>query len=122
MGSVGRIDLAIDAQELTAPCSLSHGVLEPGQYARITVTDTGRGISEADLKRIFEPFFTTRPAGSGLGLATAREIVLEHLGAMNVCSTVGVGSRFEVWLPRTGEVAPKSDDGNQASAFGAGEC
>jgi signal transduction histidine kinase len=122
MGCAGRIDLAIDAQELTAARALSHGALDPGHYARISVADSGRGINEADLKRIFEPFFTTRAAGSGLGLATTRDIVLEHFGAMNVCSTVGAGSRFEVWLPRIAEATPRSGDGDETPALGRGEC
>jgi signal transduction histidine kinase len=50
-------------------------------------------------RRLFEPFFTTRAGGTGLGLATVREIVREHRGAMNVESEIGRGSRFEVWLP-----------------------
>jgi hypothetical protein len=56
-------------------------------------------MDEATLDRIFEPFFTTRPDGNGLGLATARDIVREHNGALQVKSAVGAGTRFEIWLP-----------------------
>jgi CheY-like chemotaxis protein len=63
-------------------------------------------MDEALLERIFEPFFTTRLGGYGLGLATVREIVREHGGAMNVRSALGAGSRFEAWLPCS--AAPKS--------------
>ncbi len=52
------------------------------------------------LERIFEPFFTTRADGNGLGLATVREIVLEHGGAVQAHSAPGAGARFDVWLPR----------------------
>jgi signal transduction histidine kinase len=79
--------------------SLSHGELQPGRYVRISVRDAGRGMEGATLARIFEPFFTTRSAGNGLGLATVREIVREHGGAINVQSAPGEGSRFEIWLP-----------------------
>jgi CheY-like chemotaxis protein len=68
----------------------------------VVVSDTGSGIDEAALGRIFEPFFTTRATGNELGLATTRDIVREHGGAMNVRSAAGVGSLFEVWLPRVG--------------------
>ncbi|MCZ6869890.1 MAG: PAS domain S-box protein, partial [Gammaproteobacteria bacterium] len=57
------------------------GELEPGRYIRLTVTDTGSGISDDDLPHIFEPFFTTKPhAGGGLGLAVTFGIVSQHGG------------------------------------------
>jgi len=68
-------------------------------YARVTVTDTGRGIPEAQLSQIFRPFYTTRGNGTGLGLSLARRIIEEHHGAINVTSTVGKGSAFEVLIP-----------------------
>jgi CheY-like chemotaxis protein len=77
---------------------------------RTAVSDTGLGMDEMTLEHIFEPFFTTRLAGTGLGLATVREIVREHGGAMNVWSTPGVGSRFEVWLPCITLAAPPRDE------------
>jgi len=99
MDGRGRIEVMADAQELTSARSLSHGKLAPGRYVRLAVHDDGCGIEEGALRRIFEPFFSTHPDGNGLGLATVREIVHEHGGAMNVQSTCGVGSRFEAWLP-----------------------
>jgi PleD family two-component response regulator len=63
------------------------------------VSDTGRGMTKAVMARIFAPFFTTRRTGNGLGLATGCEIVREHGGAIDVRSTPGLGSCFEVWLP-----------------------
>jgi len=56
-------------------------------------------MDEATLGRIFEPFFTTRSNGNGLGLATARDIVREHDGALEVRSVLGSGTRFDIWLP-----------------------
>jgi signal transduction histidine kinase len=69
---------------------------------RVTIADTGSGISSEHLSHIFEPFFTTKPVGSGqgLGLAIAHSIVENHGGAMIVESEVGVGSTFTVVLPR----------------------
>ena len=78
-------------------------------------------MSVATLRRIFEPFFTTRLTGNGLGLATAREIVRDHGGAMNVSSTLGIGSRFEVWLPCMDAVTPTPREDQPTSPFGRGE-
>jgi signal transduction histidine kinase/CheY-like chemotaxis protein len=116
MSYVGRVEIetAIVASDFQSARRLSHGDLAPGSYVRITVRDTGCGMDDSVLERIFEPFFTTRTGGSGLGLATARDIVHEHDGVINVRSAVGVGSCFEVWLPRI--VTPLSIAGNDNDA------
>jgi signal transduction histidine kinase len=97
--SRGTIRVITEKKELIAPLTLSHGALAAGKYLCLVVTDTGRGIDETVARRLFQPFFTTRAGGTGLGLATVREIVHEHHGALNVKSEIGRGSRFEVWLP-----------------------
>jgi signal transduction histidine kinase/CheY-like chemotaxis protein len=99
METAGRVEIETRIQRVQEVLSLSHGKLTPGCYVMISVRDTGRGMDDATVERIFEPFFTTRPDGHGLGLASAREIVREHGGAIDVGSAVGLGSRFEVWLP-----------------------
>jgi signal transduction histidine kinase len=99
MDQVGRIEIEADVQQITALRPLTHGDLQPGCYVRVAVSDAGHGIDRLTLERLFQPFFTTRVAGNGLGLATVREIVREHDGAIDVWSVAGVGSRFEVWLP-----------------------
>jgi signal transduction histidine kinase len=99
LDDTGDIKIDTDVYEVAWPRQLSHGKLPQGRYARVAVTDAGRGMDEATLERIFEPFFTTRAAGNGLGLATVRKTVRELGGAMNVWSTPGKGSCFEVWLP-----------------------
>jgi hypothetical protein len=67
--------------------------------ARVTVSDTGRGIPEQQLPNIFRPFYTTKGNGTGLGLSLVRRIVEEHHGRINVTSAVGKGTQFEVLLP-----------------------
>lgn len=96
----GRIEIEIELHEMLDPICLSHDKIEPGQYVRISVSDTGTGMDGSTLDRIFEPFFTTRSSGNGLGLATVKEIVLDHSGGINVRSCPGEGSQFDVWLPR----------------------
>lgn len=67
---------------------------------------------------LIEPFFTTRTIGNGLGLATTRDIVSEHGGAMHVASVVDIGIRFEVWQPCLSSV-PSGE--NAPPSFGDGE-
>jgi signal transduction histidine kinase len=121
MDQGGRVEIETEVHQITGPRSLTHGDLRPGRYVRTAVSDTGRGIDETTLEHIFEPFFTTRLAGSGLGLATVREIVREHGGAMNVGSAPGVGSRFEVWLPCIAVAAPPPRDEGSALRLGSGQ-
>lgn len=69
------------------------------QHVRITIADTGNGISAENLERLFSPFFTTKPEGTGLGLAISRRIVNSHNGVITAQSEPGHGTTFEVFLP-----------------------
>ena len=117
----GRVEVETAVHEVTGARSLTQGELRPGRYVRIAVRDAGRGIDETTLRHIFEPFFSTRPAGNGLGLATVRETVQEHGGAIDVWSASGAGSRFEVWLPCIAEPAAAADDSLSNFSLGRGE-
>lgn len=79
----------------------SHPELKAGVYVKVTVSDTGHGMSPETLASIFEPFFTTKAAGrgTGLGLAVVDRIVKNHHGAIRVQSVVGEGTTFELLFP-----------------------
>jgi signal transduction histidine kinase len=67
--------------------------------ATITITDTGPGMSAADLRRVFDPFFTTKPTGSGLGLPVCLGIMTRHHGQITIHSEVGTGTTVRLSLP-----------------------
>lgn len=76
-----------------------HDPLPAGRYVVLDIEDTGCGMDEKTLPRIFEPFYTTRFTGRGLGLSATLGIMRAHRAALDVRSTLGVGTRFRLSFP-----------------------
>jgi len=85
--------------------------LDPGQYLRLTVSDTGHGMTEKVMKRIFDPYFTTKDkgGGTGMGLSVVHGIIKSHSGTITVYSEQAKGSTFHVYLPLIQEEVQKPD-------------
>ena len=100
MNLCGLVTIALEYTALDENAASQLNVA-PGDYADLSITDTGSGIEPGLLERIFEPFFTTKPAGqgTGLGLSVVYGIVHAWKGAMRVHSEVGRGTTFSVLVP-----------------------
>jgi PAS domain S-box-containing protein len=100
MQAGGVLSVSLDRVHVTKPEATACGDLRKGEYVRVTVQDTGVGMTRETLDRIFEPFFTTKGLeGTGLGLSVIHGLVKDHGGAITVESELGKGSAFRVYLP-----------------------
>lgn len=100
--SIGLKSITVDASKMADVPSLNLG-----NYAQLTIADTGLGIDEDLLARIYEPFYTTKKPGegTGMGLSVVHGIVNNHGGEIVVNSTLGKGTTFRVFLPLVAESA-----------------
>jgi len=92
--------------------------IQPGDYVKISVRDTGVGIPDNIQAKIFEPFFSTKPLGkgTGMGLASSYGIIRTHGGMIEVNSKAGEGAVFDVYLPTSNTrlpIEPSGNDGNR---------
>ena len=100
--SGGVLEVRLSHVDLDATAAAQYSTILPGPYIRLSVSDTGHGMSPEVCERIFDPYFTTKEVGkgSGLGLAVVDGIVKSHRGAITVYSKPGKGTTFHVYFPR----------------------
>jgi CheY-like chemotaxis protein len=98
----GTITIETENQIIGATDCAEFGALAPGEYVRVTMSDTGCGMDEQTLSHIFEPFFTTKSvgAGTGLGLSMVYGAVAQNNGFVRVTSVQGEGTTLSIYLPR----------------------
>jgi PAS domain S-box-containing protein len=113
----GTLTVSLDQVTLSSGDTRLERHLSQGEYAKLTVADTGCGMDAQTLERIFDPYFTTKDKGkgTGLGLAVVHGIVESHGGTINVSSTPGQGTTFDVYFPvaekkTLGREAPQADN------------
>jgi PAS domain S-box-containing protein len=116
-------ELTITTEEICQRHFSFHGLIKPGKYALITVTDTGNGMDEQTRAKIFEPFFTTKEIGhgTGLGLAIVYGIIKQHNGFINVYSELGKGTTFQIHLPLISEMLKDTDTNAEPQPRGGTE-
>ncbi len=105
----GVFEVCLDEVNVDDAVIARHAALRPGPHARLTIHDTGHGMTPDVLARIFDPFFTTKAIGegTGMGLAVVHGIVTNHGGSISVQSSPRQGTTFEIYLPQN-EAGPGS--------------
>jgi PAS domain S-box-containing protein len=97
----GRLDVMLTQVRLSERDTQLHPGLEPGDYLKISIQDTGRGISPEIMSKIYDPYFSTKDKdkGTGLGLAVVHGIVQSYGGAISAYSEMNCGTTFNIYIP-----------------------
>lgn len=122
-GKPGEVTVITENCHLANPLD-AYEHIPAGDYVRLTVADTGCGMAADDLRRIFEPFFSRKKmgrSGTGLGMAVVWGTIKDHGGLIDIHSTPGRGTRFDIYFPPTTKVEKKAEVTPVAVYRGKGE-
>jgi CheY-like chemotaxis protein len=123
MPAGGRLEVRVQAMQVDHPRELTLGTLQPGRWLRVSIIDTGIGLSPEQQRSIFDPFYTSRPVGegSGIGLTVVSNIVSSMGGAIGVESSPACGTNMSVYWPLLEPQAGHESTPPEAQAIGAGQ-
>jgi len=119
----GRLTITTENRHLKNQF-IGYEVVPPGNYVVIRLTDTGVGMSPAELSRIFEPFYTSKVmgrSGTGLGMAVVWGAIRDHNAYIDVTSELGKGTSFSLYFHATKDLLPKAEDTAADSPKGNGQ-
>ena len=116
----GILEVRVEKVDFASETDLPDSELRPGPHIKLSIRDTGHGISQENLERIFDPYFSTKQKseGTGLGLAVVQGIVKSHRGTITVTSDVGSGTTFNIYLPRVKAPTPEKSKISSTVATG----
>jgi len=120
MNEKGELTISLREECLFEGVFGQMGVIEPGEYSVIEVSDTGCGMDSETIKKIFEPFFTTKPTGkgTGMGLAVVYGVVQSHSGNIQIISKPGEGTTFRIFLPKSESTPVETENEDQPDIMG----
>ena len=122
-GKPGNVTVITENCHLANPLD-AYEHIPPGDYVRLTVADTGCGMAADELRRIFEPFFSRKKmgrSGTGLGMAVVWGTIKDHGGLIDIHSTPGRGTRFDIYFPPTSKGEKKVEETPEEAYRGRGE-
>ncbi len=123
MPNGGLLCISTEVVTLGERQTIKHQTITPGDYAVLSVSDNGMGMTEAVKQQVFEPFFSTKAVGkgTGLGLSILFGIVKQHEGDISVYSEPGIGTTFKIYLPIVPHGVPQQECTSPTPAEGGSE-